>query len=484
MKKQYLFLVASLLLCSCSSWLDVSPSNEIDEKHLYASGSGYRSALNGIYQELSSQSLYGQELTWGFLDVLAQNYDRSNLGSTKGAYYNAARYLYDNKAVEPMIQSIWLKAFFAIANDNALLTKIEQADNKIFTGGADERNFIWGEALALRALMHFDILRLYAPALNADDGKAYTPYVDTFPSTVNSYLTVREVLARIETDLLAAREKLKKIDCGIGRYLLQTAYRFVGIRDEEVLNGDQFYALRGFRMNYMAATALLARVYSYGGKSQEAYEMASEVIDFVDDNDSPMFTFTESDTFETNPKMHDDLIFGLSNTHLIDFYKQWAGTVESTQHLCVDYDTYQEVLNEDAADSRWTEQGGLWGIDLDNYISYPKKYREITTYSERTRRLIPMIRLSEMHYIRAEHLAKTSPEAGALEVDIVSTGRGCMARNFADITAGEFQEVLFRDAFKEFFGEGQLYFLYKKLGVKPYKDANFVFPLPDNEQIH
>ena len=40
---------------------------------------------------------------------------------------------------------------------------------------------IWGEALALRALFHFDIMRLFAPSMETDDGKKYIPYVDSYP---------------------------------------------------------------------------------------------------------------------------------------------------------------------------------------------------------------------------------------------------------------------------------------------------------------
>ena len=480
-----LLAVSVLLLASCNAWLDVSPSNEVDEKDLFASGSGYRTALNGVYKELSTPNLYGRELTWGLVDVLAQNYDRSQLGGSSNKYYNASRYLYDNQSVEPVIQSIRSQAYYAIANCNALLEKVEKADNGIFAGGEYERSMIWGEALALRALMHFDVLRLFAPAPDADDGKAYIPYVDKFPSTVNGYLTISGVLDRIGTDLLAAREKLTAVDCETGRYLMKKVHRFEGGMGtaEKVLNDDQFYTLRGFRMNYTAATALLARVYSYAGKAAEASAMASEVIDFLDDAGNEVYDFTDKDTFEVNPKMYDDLIFALSNSHLVDYFKEWDEPSDG-QMLVMDYEEYESILEDDGADNRWSESGGLWETNLGEYYAISKKYMDVTTYPAQSRRIIPMIRLSEMYYIRAEYLALTSPEEGAAEVDVVSTARGCSPRTFTGISADDFREILMSDARKEFYGEGQLYFLYKKWGIKPHSSANFVFPLPDNEQIH
>ena len=44
-----LLLVISLCTASCSDWLDVSPSNQVNGDKLFEIGDGYRNALNGIY---------------------------------------------------------------------------------------------------------------------------------------------------------------------------------------------------------------------------------------------------------------------------------------------------------------------------------------------------------------------------------------------------------------------------------------------------
>ena len=76
-KNIILVLCTSLTFCSCSDWLDVSPNNQIDRENLFNSGNGYRIALNGIYKQMSSQNLWGEELTWGMADVLGQQYTKS-----------------------------------------------------------------------------------------------------------------------------------------------------------------------------------------------------------------------------------------------------------------------------------------------------------------------------------------------------------------------------------------------------------------------
>ena len=80
MKKLYtmLLLVISLCTASCSDWLDVSPSNQVNGDKLFEIGDGYRNALNGIYLNLGTSSMYGQTMSWGFLDAIAQYYKPDN----------------------------------------------------------------------------------------------------------------------------------------------------------------------------------------------------------------------------------------------------------------------------------------------------------------------------------------------------------------------------------------------------------------------
>ena len=51
MKK--LYTISLLVLCivttGCSDWLNVAPSNQVNEENLFSTGNGYRNALNGVY---------------------------------------------------------------------------------------------------------------------------------------------------------------------------------------------------------------------------------------------------------------------------------------------------------------------------------------------------------------------------------------------------------------------------------------------------
>ena len=85
----FILLFPLFMLSGCSKWLDVSPENQITDEDLYKDYNGFRNALNGVYRELSEQGLYGRELSWGFLSVLAQDYDVDRLYN---AYPEAAAY--------------------------------------------------------------------------------------------------------------------------------------------------------------------------------------------------------------------------------------------------------------------------------------------------------------------------------------------------------------------------------------------------------
>jgi len=295
-----LFTLLSFTLTSCNDWLDVTPSDTVEETELFKTGDGYRNALNGVYSNLSTNEMYAQEMTWGFLDVLAQYYYDRKL-YRKGYYYLYARkYDYDNKFVKGTLDAIWQKAYKSIANCNNLLQNIETEDASCFAGGEIEKNMIAGEALALRAFLHFDMLRLFAPAPINDDGNVYIPYCDTYPSILKAPETVNSCLEKTINDLLKAKTLIAGFDT-IPEHIdwLSTRVRIeaVGGQESDRMPDDLFYAYRGFRMNYYAVTAILARVYSYAGKLENAYKEAEEVCDAENIDGYKLFKLSASPVY-------------------------------------------------------------------------------------------------------------------------------------------------------------------------------------------
>ena len=56
MRKLYIIfmLLGMLLVTSCSDWLDVAPSNQVNDDKMFSNGDGYRNALNGVYSKMST----------------------------------------------------------------------------------------------------------------------------------------------------------------------------------------------------------------------------------------------------------------------------------------------------------------------------------------------------------------------------------------------------------------------------------------------
>ena len=119
----YISLVGFLTFsfCSCSEWLDVQPKTEVKQDKMFESESGFKDALIGCYMLMGESSLYGQELTYTFLEVLAQQYDFVN---SFHPYQQAKLYSYSTSSVETKINTIWSKTYRVIANLNAILENL------------------------------------------------------------------------------------------------------------------------------------------------------------------------------------------------------------------------------------------------------------------------------------------------------------------------------------------------------------------------
>ena len=61
-------------LTVCTSWLDITPEAQVNDKKIFSTPQGFKDVLNGIYITASGEKLYANNLLFGFTDVLAQYY--------------------------------------------------------------------------------------------------------------------------------------------------------------------------------------------------------------------------------------------------------------------------------------------------------------------------------------------------------------------------------------------------------------------------
>ena len=450
MKKLYtiLLLATSLFTTSCSDWLDVAPSNQVNGDKLFEVGDGYRNALNGIYLNLGTSSMYGRAMSWGFMDAIAQ-------------YYQT----YNN-----------------IANCNNLILNVSKASPSVFKEGEFEKNMIWGEALALRAFIHFDLLRLFAPAISKDDGKSYIPYVEVYPTIIPPYESSREILSKIIRDLKAAKEMLAKCDITDEHKIwMSTSYRMLAssMLSNDIASSDVFFAYRGYRMNYYAIVATLARVYYWEGEYEQAYKEAKEVVEATypyGSKPESCFNFVEYSSLGTNLKDYNSIIMCFFNKTLQEDYIPYITRGNQTLFIL---DSDNIFADNKEQDRRFLLQTGSY-----NSNAYSLKY-DIKLGQDGSD-MVPGIRLSEMYYIMGEYFARKGEysQAGKM-LDEVRYARGILTTNMENSIGSleGFHTELLKDMRKEFVGEGQMFFQYKRMDKKPVDNAIFVFDKPDNEDI-
>lgn len=466
-------------MISCSDWLDVKSKAQLVEKDMFSNYEGNRNALNGVYQILSHENLYGRELSWGFLSMLGQNY-KSDFMHIK--YVSAAEGNYARSEVKDVADGIWAKAYYAIANCNNLIANTVDRDPSFFPEGEVEKDLILGEARGLRALMHFDLLRLFAPAPLVADQATYIPYVTEYPTTLPRALSVNETLDSIIMDLEFAKKSLAYNDTLYNRYVMETVEsRIEDARIPE--HGGLFFYYRGTRMNYVAACGLLARVYLYKGDKVNALRHARDAYKFDHMYNFTSVTFLNRASGERSRKLYDDLLLAFSNNKEYELVKAEVRGNEfkfkNLQELYVDSDDYRLLYLTDSTNHpfRWMEPTFITSA-AENVMKYQGP-------------LLPIIRKSEVYYIMCECLADTDLEEAMVLLEKARSGRGCKAAIPRTWDKKEFLDFLYMEATREFLSEGQTFYLYKRLNLPIFNGktpldltGKNVLPLPDGEVIY
>lgn len=494
MKKiKLLYLILPILLFSCEDWLDVKPSDQVSEDELFQSGEGYRNALLGIYKDISTTDMYAQQMTWGFMDVLAQYYDMyyaDSDGCKAAVYYaryNDGEYSYEATRTKPIIENLWSKPYNAIANCNNLIQNLENADVEMFKDGLgeDELNLIKGEAYALRAFLHFDLLRIFAASPKVNPSGKYIPYCNTFPSIVNEKKEVNTVIDSIISDLEKGERLTIKYDT-----LCKGAFEDVVCRLEYRTFGlSEFLSFRGYRLNYYAIRALKARAYLYKGDLENARKEARYIMD------QELLSFTRSYQIKYGKtKLYDDIIFALYNNHLADYYKEKNYTkgyddiyLALRAEEMFDVDLYASADKDTEKDYRYSKLVEKRSGEMFLSKKYPENEGKSNDYNKK---IIPIIRYSEILLIYAECMYDIDKEKAKKALYYLRYYRG--SQDDIDISSKEnFMKEIKLEYQREFIGEGQMFYFYKRLNQNIFVEGeemdmskNFIIPIPDIESVN
>lgn len=503
MKNIYItLLLFALTFSSCNKWLTVESEFDVYEESMFANAQGFSNALNGLYVKMAKSNLYGNDLVFGSVEAWSRNYKFPNVDASDNVLraYESWQYLadfdYKKEGPEEFGERVWLACYSVIASANNLIKNIEKT-NVSFEYGEVTKNMIKAEAYAIRALMHFELVRIFAqsPALDNSGVTATVPFVDSYPSIINLPIPTKDVLNRIVADLNKAKEWIKPFDTddkypGQNAYSMATAVRLKLTGD----NSSDFNGFRGNRLNYYAITQLLARVYLYKAVDnvdyKNAYDNANEIIKLVDE--ALVYNFigsrritnliTANAELNVSPRFHEEIIFGAYRNNLVE---GTDGTFGANSYLKPNI-TFADLFN--SADGRLNILINKKYVS--KYITEIEENPSIIEDLKLAENIIPVMRLPEAYYIAAEAISHTDLPKAIEIFNTVVEKRGNTAHYelATTTTKTEFLEAIVDEYQREYLGEGYMVYVYKRMNM-PIRDAGtlvnmqnrLVLPVPNTE---
>lgn len=485
-------LLGALAFSSCNKYLDVTPQAQTTKDQIFSTEKGFRDALTGAYIQMKSNNTYGGSLMWGNIEFMARNWDVVSANSV--ALNSLANANYTDATVRSWLDNTYADLYKVVASVNSILERID-AQKGIFTG--NNYSLIKGEALALRAFNHFDVLRMYGPMPDNPGQGPLLPYVTEVTHEIITPVGYNEFAQHILSDLDAAEALLKDTD-PIRTYSLAELNPPTNINTPPVV-ADNFYMYRQIRLNYYAVLALKARVYMYLSTTEPANKInaakyAQMVVDARDHFGAPTFRLgKESDRVSGDYLMSSEHIASLSVYNLDAIATGTFGELGSLARSDFNVQDGFYFLNnlfpvaERTSDVRWKE---MWVYRVNNpsYVMY----RKFNQRASNPVLQVPLLRLSEMYLILTE-CATAKEEAEA------AYGAYCNEKGIpfptGFNTAGwetDRRNKIIREYVRELYAEGQTFFTYKRLNVSTLPAswtaayytgtvARYVVPKPDRE---
>ena len=458
-----------MLLGSCSTLLEVQPRQSLETAVALTTKEGINAAVTNVYTYLKAQELYGRDLL-AIADALGD--DTRIINRAGGRFVN------EGQNVINAHLGGWATYYAGINNINLILKALPASS---FT--AAEQTTIEGELKFIRGLFYFNLVRIYAydpkVIISAQDkGGVPLPLSGVSSPDQIEYLpraSVAEVYTQIYADLTESVAKAP------------------------VTGGP-------FRATKTAAQALFARVALYNEDFAGAIKYATDALAggvgrFVGTTD-----YVAAWRSNTNPESIFEVLFQTRQESL--------GVNNSLQSA---YTTIESVAQANSlAASRPTPlpppngQGGVVPTvpflalfqtgDIRRQLYQDGLNRSNAIVQESTKFLgksgvvymdnVPVIRVSELHLIRAEAQARSSDGdlAQALaDVNRIRTRVGLTA--LATATSAQLQTEIALQRRLEFAFEGHRWFDLKRRGLDinkttgnvPYGDTRTLAPLPLRE---
>lgn len=378
LNKRYIYLilmgiVITVLTPSCKKFVDKDPFNQIDEDKAITTLLQAKYALTGIYDGLQGAAYYGRNY---FVMGDAPTDNIIVPSNNSGRFLAEAQWTLTATSAD--LADLWNAVYDYINRTNKLLVALDG-----ITGDETTKNQYKGEALALRAMMHFDLVRIFSQPYD------FTPTASHFGVPYMDAPTVRDLPGRDSVSVVYSKV-IRDLTTAIPLLQVTPAGRAIP-----------------YVFGKNAAKALLARVYLYKGDFPNAKLLSTDVIA------NGGYTLINNTSYIASwllPKTTESIL-SVSNTgtdyqatNSLGYIYVQAGygdlrVATPFRTLFAPTDVRRGIFTPGTgSNAAWTYVG-----------KYPSR--------DNTNGLVngPILRLSEMYLIAAEAAAKTSDEPNAIK---------------------------------------------------------------------
>ncbi len=419
-------LFCILALSSCDAFLDKKPTNSGESSSMIKTESDAQLALNGIMEKMLSSSYLGRNM---FLYADAKGGDLTIESQGRGS---DNLYTYGHSPENGTYSGFWTVGYNVIMQLNNLIANIERLQSE-----GSEENFddALGQALTYRAMIYFDLVRLYGEPYNEDKSAYGVPDV-----TIVLDAMAQEGRATVEQNYATIISDLKSAESIIGK---SKNNGFINYYGNKALQARVYLSMDNFSEALAAAEAAIAGPYTLYTPAQWVESWTKEYG-------------TES-IFELH--INDDN--NLSGSSLGAYY-----AAQADYGSCLGYfmasDYFMERLGEDPDDVRW----GVMKDDLTQDTRNSEEDRLGACYkylgsvdkkgdnSDQNAGAcnIKVIRLSEMYLVAAECAFRLNKKTDACDYLNAIRKR---APNLAPATEATISlDMILDEKSKELYGEG------------------------------
>jgi tetratricopeptide (TPR) repeat protein len=447
MKKIYLIftILGIALLSSCKDFLDVKPSNSAAAETSITNANDAKIVINGLMRKMTDYNYYGRNFVI-YGDAKGGDFAIRSQGRGLDALYT-----FNHSVSSNNYGGFWSQMYHCILQVNNLLVNIEEIEDA--GNGSAALSQYKGQALTLRALIYFDLVRLYGKPYSMDKTSYGVPLVLTPLDAADqpTRATVEQVYTQIMEDLAEAAPLMAKTK--------QTGY-----------------------INYYGNLALQARANLYMEKYTEALAAAEEVIT------SNVYTlYTNSNWISSWAAAgSSESIFELGiyvdeanlGTSSLGYYLLRLGKVTGASGWFMASDYFLARLGQDPADVRW----GIMDYDESSttrfgsclkYVGGSAMAGDKGTASATN---IKVIRLSEVYLIAAEAAFKLPTPDKTKAANYLNQIRK-RSPNLAQATASTVTaDMILDERSKELFAEGHRFFDMMRLNKSIEFNDDFISP--------